>query len=61
MAWITKDIEGEVAALKAGGVVFEEYDLPGLKTVNSVATLAQGKGAWLKESEGNLLAVDQLF
>jgi hypothetical protein len=26
-----------------------------------VATLAQGKGAWLKDSEGNLLAVDQLF
>ncbi len=61
MAWITNDLEGEVAALKARGVVFEEYDLPGLKTVNSVATLAQGKGAWFKDSEGNLLAVDQLF
>jgi catechol 2,3-dioxygenase-like lactoylglutathione lyase family enzyme len=59
MAWITNDIEAEVAALKARGVVFEEYDTPNLKTVNSVARLAQGKGAWFKDSEGNLLAVDQ--
>jgi catechol 2,3-dioxygenase-like lactoylglutathione lyase family enzyme len=59
MTWLTHDIEADVAALKARGVVFEEYDMPGLKTINSVATIGQSKGAWFKDSEGNLLALGQ--
>jgi catechol 2,3-dioxygenase-like lactoylglutathione lyase family enzyme len=57
--WITNDIEAEVADLKARGVVFEEYDTPGLKTVNSIATAGSDKVAWFKDSEGNLLVVGQ--
>jgi catechol 2,3-dioxygenase-like lactoylglutathione lyase family enzyme len=58
VAWITTDIEAEVADLKARGLVFEEYDTPSLKTVNSIAMLGpDGKGAWFKDSEGNLLVV----
>ena len=59
MTWKTNDIEADVTALKARGVVFEEYDMPGLKTVNSVATIGESKGAWFKDSEGNLLALGQ--
>jgi catechol 2,3-dioxygenase-like lactoylglutathione lyase family enzyme len=59
MTWTTHDIETDVAELKARGVVFEEYDSPGLKTVKSVATIGQSKGAWFKDSEGNLLALGQ--
>ncbi len=59
MTWRTNDIEAEVAALKARGVIFEEYDTPEVKTVNSVATIGQSKGAWFKDSEGNLLALGQ--
>jgi catechol 2,3-dioxygenase-like lactoylglutathione lyase family enzyme len=59
MTWLTSDIEADVAALKARGVIFEEYDLPGLKTVNSVAIIGESKGAWFKDSEGNLLALGQ--
>ena len=59
MTWRTNDIEAEVAALKARGVLFEEYDTPEVKTVNSVATIGQSKGAWFKDSEGNLLALGQ--
>ncbi len=59
MTWLTHDIEADVAELKARGVVFEEYDIPDLKTVNSVATIGQSKGAWFKDSEGNLLALGQ--
>jgi hypothetical protein len=59
MTWLTHDIEADVAALKARGVIFEEYDMPGLKTINSVATIGQSKGAWFKDSEGNLLALGQ--
>ena len=39
MAWEVADIEATVAALRARGVVFEEYDLPGLKTVNGIAEI----------------------
>jgi catechol 2,3-dioxygenase-like lactoylglutathione lyase family enzyme len=59
MTWNTNNIEADVVALKARGVIFEEYDMPGLKTVNSVATIGQSKGAWFKDSEGNLLALGQ--
>jgi catechol 2,3-dioxygenase-like lactoylglutathione lyase family enzyme len=58
--WIVDDIEAEVADLKARGVVFDEYDTPDLKTVNSVETTGQTKAAWLKDSEGNLLVLLQL-
>jgi catechol 2,3-dioxygenase-like lactoylglutathione lyase family enzyme len=59
MTWRTNDIEAEVAALKARGVIFEEYDTPEVKTLNSVATIGQSKGAWFRDSEGNLLALGQ--
>jgi len=57
--WQVSDVEAEVAALKSRGVVFEEYDMPGLKTVNSVATGGGAKTAWFKDSEGNILAISQ--
>jgi catechol 2,3-dioxygenase-like lactoylglutathione lyase family enzyme len=57
--WMVEDVESEVAALKARGVVFEEYDLPSLKTINSIATIGPNKGAWFKDSEGNLLSLAQ--
>jgi hypothetical protein len=34
MGWEVADIEAVVAELRARGVVFEEYDLPGISTVN---------------------------
>jgi catechol 2,3-dioxygenase-like lactoylglutathione lyase family enzyme len=59
MTWNTTAIEAAVAELKARGVVFEDYDTPEVKTINSVATLGQSKGAWFKDSEGNMLALGQ--
>ena len=60
-AWVIDDLETEVASLKARGVVFEEYDLPELRTVNSIATTGPVKAAWLKDSEGNLLNLVQFL
>ena len=57
--WAVDDVEAEVAALKARGVVFEEYDMPGIKMVNSIATAGGAKTAWFKDSEGNILAISQ--
>jgi catechol 2,3-dioxygenase-like lactoylglutathione lyase family enzyme len=60
MGWETDDIEQEVAALKARGVVFEEYDTPNLKTVAGIATAGPIRAAWFKDSEGNLLGLVQV-
>jgi catechol 2,3-dioxygenase-like lactoylglutathione lyase family enzyme len=67
MGWEVADIEATVAALRSRGVVFEEYDLPGLKTVNGIAEIAGNypskgrgeRGAWFRDSEGNLLGIGQ--
>jgi hypothetical protein len=57
--WSVDDVEAEVAALKAQGVVFEEYDMPGIKTENGIATGGGAKTAWFKDTEGNILAISQ--
>jgi len=57
--WQVDDVAAEVAALKARGVVFEEYDMPGIKMKNSIATGGGAKTAWFKDSEGNIMAVSQ--
>jgi catechol 2,3-dioxygenase-like lactoylglutathione lyase family enzyme len=57
--WQVEDVEAEVAELKRRGVTFEEYDMPGLKTRNSIATGGGAKTAWFKDTEGNILAVSQ--
>jgi predicted enzyme related to lactoylglutathione lyase len=57
--WSVDDIEAEVAALKARGVAFENYDMPGIKTVNGIATGGGARTAWFKDTEGNILAVSQ--
>jgi catechol 2,3-dioxygenase-like lactoylglutathione lyase family enzyme len=60
MAWFVTDIAATVAELKRRGVRFEEYDFPGLKTIDGVADLGYEKSAWFRDSEGNLLALGQL-
>jgi catechol 2,3-dioxygenase-like lactoylglutathione lyase family enzyme len=57
--WSVDDVEAEVAELRARGVTFEDYDMPGLKTVNGIATAGGAKTAWFKDSEGNILAISQ--
>ena len=57
--WQVNDVEAEVAELKARGVKFEEYDMPGVTMKNSIATGGGAKTAWFKDTEGNILAVSQ--
>ena len=57
--WRVADVEAEVAELKARGVKFEEYDMPGVKMKNSVATGGGAKTAWFEDTEGNILAISQ--
>ena len=53
------DIAASIAALKGKGVVFENYDFPGLKTVDHVCVLGAEKAAWFKDPEGNYLCLHE--
>jgi hypothetical protein len=68
MAWEVDDLEATVKELRRRGVVFEEYDLPGLKTADSIAAITGNypskggvgkKAAWFRYSEGNVLGIGQ--
>ncbi|MFF8671680.1 VOC family protein [Streptomyces sp. NPDC015242] len=68
MALEVDDVDAAVAELKRRGVVFEEVDLPGLRTRDGIAEVeghypskgARGeRGAWFRDSEGNLLGIGQ--
>jgi catechol 2,3-dioxygenase-like lactoylglutathione lyase family enzyme len=58
MGFLAKDLQAEMDDLKRKGVTFEEYDIPGVKTVDGIAEMGPGeRAAWFKDSEGNILAL----
>jgi len=67
MGFEVEDLEAAVAELRQRGVVFEEYDFPGLTTVGGIADIegnypSKGtgeRGAWFRDSEGNMLGIGQ--
>jgi catechol 2,3-dioxygenase-like lactoylglutathione lyase family enzyme len=64
MAWTVDDLDAVMAELRSRGVEFEHYD--GL-TVNGVVEVEGNypsvgtgeRGAWFRDSEGNLLGIGQ--
>ncbi len=67
MGWEVDDLEAVVRQLRDRGVVFEEFDVPGFRTVDGIAEIegnypSAGTGeraAWFRDSEGNLLGIGQ--
>jgi catechol 2,3-dioxygenase-like lactoylglutathione lyase family enzyme len=59
MSFEVDNVEATVKELRDRGVTFEEYDFPGLKTVDGIAEMEGEKGAWFKDLDGNILAVGQ--
>jgi catechol 2,3-dioxygenase-like lactoylglutathione lyase family enzyme len=68
MGFFVDDLAATVAELRDRGVVFEEYDLPGLRTVDGMAEIeghypsenAWGeRAAWFHDSEGNLIGLGE--
>jgi len=55
--WQVDDVEREVAELKARGIQFEDYDMPGEKSPSGVVKAGGAKAAWFKDTEGNILAI----
>ena len=59
VSFLVKDIAREIKELAARGVVFEDYDFPGLQTENHVCVLGSEKAAWFKDTEGNYLCLHE--
>lgn len=68
MGFEVDDIDAVVAELKQRGVVFENYDLPGMTTANGITEVkgnypSKGgigeRAVWFHDSEGNLLGIGQ--
>jgi predicted enzyme related to lactoylglutathione lyase len=60
--WHVDDVEAAVQDLKGKGVSFEHYDLPGVEWKEDVASMGDmGKAAWFKDSESNILCIDDGF
>jgi len=58
--WHVDDIEAQVRDLKAKGVAFETYDMPGVQWDGEIAEIpGMGRAAWFKDSEGNIMCVDE--
>jgi predicted enzyme related to lactoylglutathione lyase len=58
--WHVGDIESEVRDLKAKGITFEVYDMPGVKWEDEIASIeGMGRAAWFKDSEGNTMCIDE--
>ncbi len=57
MGFTSEDIEADVADLRARGITLEEYDTPGLKTVDGIATMGPIHAAWFRDPDGNLLGI----
>ena len=51
--------DSEVAALRAGGVTFVTFEAPGLTWDGDIAVSngGQGKAAWFRDSDGNIIGV----
>lgn len=56
-SWKVDDLDAEMTELRSKGVTFEDYDLPDIKTVDGVVESDTMRGAWFKDSEGNILCV----
>jgi len=59
LSFEVSDIEADIKELERAGVVFEDYDLPGLKTVDHICVLGSEKAAWFKDTEGNYLCLHE--
>jgi len=60
--WHVDDVDAEVRDLKGKGISFEHYDMPGVDWNDDVASMGEvGKAAWFKDSENNVLCIDDGF
>ncbi|WP_328872260.1 VOC family protein [Streptomyces sp. NBC_00287] len=68
MGWQVDDLDAVVGELRRRGVVFEDVDVPGLRTRDGIADIdgnypSKGacgeRAAWFRDSEGNLIGIGE--
>ena len=59
LSFTVDDIRTAIRELKARGVAFADYDLPGLQTVEHVCVLGSERAAWFLDPEGNILCLHE--
>jgi predicted enzyme related to lactoylglutathione lyase len=59
LSFEVSDIQDGIRTLQEAGVKFEDYDLPGFKTVNHVFDAGTERCAWFRDTEGNYLCLHQ--
>ena len=58
--WTVTGIEAVMADMRGRGIVFEEYDIGELETVEGLADFGTAKAAWFKDSEGNIYELSEV-
>jgi catechol 2,3-dioxygenase-like lactoylglutathione lyase family enzyme len=58
-AWIVDNLDTELADLRSRGVEIQEYDTPGLKTVDGIADIGFARIAWLIDRFNKCLGMMQ--
>ena len=56
-SWAVSDVRAAVHELRDRGVRFEDYDVPGLKTDDSIATTGDFQEARFRDPDGNILRI----
>ena len=54
-----ESLDPVMVSLRTRGVRFEDYDLPGLRTIDQVAWTGPERAAWFRDSEGNFLSISE--
>ena len=57
LSFMVDNLDQQMQELKSKGVMFEDYDLPYLQTINGVYADETGKVAWFRDSEGNTISI----
>ncbi|MEA2762882.1 MAG: hypothetical protein QOD47_2166 [Gemmatimonadaceae bacterium] len=57
VTWMVKRLESLVKDLRAKGISFEHYDMPGVTLKGDIHVAGKLKNAWFKDPDGNVLAL----
>jgi catechol-2,3-dioxygenase len=58
-SWRVEDLTAEVTELRSRGVQIEEFDEPGLKTVEGIADVGFALSSWFVDPDGNSIGLLQ--
>jgi catechol 2,3-dioxygenase-like lactoylglutathione lyase family enzyme len=60
LEFLVSDLDAEMAEIRRRGIAFEEYEFEDWATIDGVAESAEGRSAWFKDSEGNIISLTEL-